>query len=303
MSHDHSHSHAGHLHGHDHASSDNLKVAFFLNVAFTILEIFGGIWTNSIAIITDALHDLGDSASLGLAWYFEHLSKKGRTSRHTYGFKRYRLLGGLITGLFLVAGLAVVLWKATTRLFHPESVNAPGMIALAVVGIVFNGAAVLRMKGASSLTERIVSWHLLEDTLGWFAVLLGAAAMSIWDVPIIDPLLSIALSLFVLWNVARNLKKVMVVFLQSTPESFDLKAFEAEIHALPNVESSHHIHGWSLDGESHVLSIHLVMNETATREQIVQTKQLVRNRLEPEFKHVTIDIELAGEPCICPSAE
>ncbi|MCB1132859.1 MAG: cation transporter, partial [Verrucomicrobiae bacterium] len=186
-------------HGHGHASTGNLKTAFLLNAAFTVIELIGGLLTNSVAILTDSLHDFGDSASLGLSWYFDHLSRKGRTPKHTYGFRRYRLLGGLITGIVLMAGLSVVLWQAVARLRDPEPVNAPGMIGLAVVGILFNGAAVLRVKKGASLTEKIAGWHLLEDTLGWVAVLAGAVVMMVWELPVIDPLLSIGISLFVLW--------------------------------------------------------------------------------------------------------
>lgn len=284
--------------GHDHGSEGNLKVAFFLNLGFTILEIFGGLWTNSIAILTDALHDAGDTASLGLAWYFERLSEKGRTPKHTYGYKRFRLLGGLITGLVLIAGLTFILWKAVNRLMNPEPVNAPGMIALAVVGIAVNGYAVIRTRKGSSLTEKVVSWHLLEDTLGWGAVLIGAGAMAIWDVPIIDPILSIVISLFVLWNVGRNLKKVMTVFLQTTPESFDAGDFEETILGFPGVTQVHHVHVWSLDGESHVLTAHVVMSGDSKRGEITDVKKRVMDLLdEKDFTHVTIDVELEGEEC------
>ena len=284
--------------GHDHGSEGNLKVAFFLNLGFTILEIFGGLWTNSIAILTDALHDAGDTASLGLAWYFERLSEKGRTPKHTYGYKRFRLLGGLITGLVLIAGLSFILWKAVNRLINPEPVNAPGMIALAVVGIAVNGYAVIRTRKGSSLTEKVVSWHLLEDTLGWAAVLIGAGAMTIWDLPIIDPILSIGISLFVLWNVGRNLKKVMTVFLQTTPDSFDAEEFQETVRGFPKVKAAHHVHVWSLDGESHVLTAHVVMCGETTRGEIIEVKKRVRDLLdEKDFTHVTIDVELEGEEC------
>ncbi len=284
--------------GHDHGSESNLKVAFFLNLGFTILEIFGGLWTNSIAILTDALHDSGDTASLGLAWYFERLSEKSRTPKHTYGYKRFRLLGGLITGLVLIAGLSFILWKAVGRLMNPEPVNAPGMIALAVVGVLVNGAAVWRVKKGSSLTEKVVSWHLLEDTLGWIAVLIGAGVMTVWDLPIIDPLLSIGISLFVLWNVGRNLKKVMTVFLQTSPDSFDVAEFEETILGFPKVRGVHHVHVWSLDGESHVLTAHVVISGDAARGEIIGVKNQVMDLLdENAFIHVTIDVELEGEQC------
>ena len=180
----------------------------------------------------------------------------------------------------------------------PEQVYAPGMIGLAVLGIIANGAAVWRTKKGTSLNEKMVSWHLLEDTLGWVALLLGSIAMMIWDVPILDPLLSILISLFILWNVGRNLRKVCQVFLQASPAGFDLTAFEQQVHALPQVLTSHHTHTWTLDGESHVFSMHLVLKQGATRDQIVATKQHIYNLLQHQnFAHITIEAELQGEPC------
>lgn len=284
---------------HDHGSSGNLKLAFILNFGFTLLEIFGGLWTNSIAILTDALHDAGDTASLGLAWYFDRLSGRGRTASHTYGYKRFRLLGGLITGLVLIAGLGFILWKAFGRLMDPEPVNSPGMMALAVAGIAINGYAVLRTRQGTSLTEKVVSWHLLEDTLGWAAVFIGAGVMWIWNVPIIDPVLSIGISLFVLWNVGRNLRNVVRVFLQSAPEGFDTEDFIRKVEALPNVREAHHVHVWSLDGEHHVLTAHVVMAHGTSREEIMATKAGVRRLLDSDdFQHLTLDIEVEGEACL-----
>lgn len=293
-----SHNH-GHAHGHAHGSSGNLKTAFLLNLTFTIIEVIGGLWTNSIAILSDAVHDLGDSMSLGLAWYFDRLSQRGRTAKNTYGYRRYSLLGGLITGLVLIVGLGFVLWNAVSRLFSPEEVNAPGMMALAVVGVLFNGAAVLRVRSGSSLTEQVVSWHLLEDTLGWVAVLVGAAVMTVWDLPIIDPILSIGISLFVLINVVRNLRKVFHVFIQRVPDSFDVDAFEQAVLQHPKVLSMHHTHSWTVDGEVHVLTTHLVMRKDATREDMIGAKARVRELLdEHTFEHVTVDVELEGELCV-----
>ena len=293
------HAHNGPGHAHAHTSGGNLKTAFFLNLAFTIIEVIGGLLTNSIAILSDAVHDLGDSISLGLAWYFDRLSQRGRTPKNTYGYRRYSILGGLITGLVLVIGLGFVLWNAIPRLFTPEEVNAPGMMALAVIGVVFNGAAVLKVKKGSSLTEQVVSWHLLEDTLGWVAVLIGAGVMTVWDLPIIDPILSIGISIFVLWNVLRNLRKVFNVFIQKVPEAFDVEAFEKAVLAHPKVLSMHHTHSWTVDGEVHVLTTHLVMKRDTTRDEMIEAKSQVRRLLdERTFEHVTVDVELEGELCV-----
>lgn len=290
---------SGHVHHGGSTSSQNLKTAFFLNAGFTVIEIIGGLFTNSVAILSDAVHDLGDTLSLGLAWYFDRYSKRGRTPESTYGYHRYSLLGGLITAIVLIAGIAIVLWNAIPRLFHPEEVNAAGMMGLAVIGVLFNGMAMLRVRKGTSLTEKVVSWHLLEDVLGWMAVLIGAGIMTVWDLPIIDPILSIGISLFVFWNVLRSLGKFFHVFLQKTPESFDLENFEQALSERPRVLSTHHTHSWSIDGEHHVLTTHVVMESDASRQEIVELKNYVRSMLDPHtFTHVTVDVELAGELCV-----
>ena len=159
-------------------------------------------------------------------------------------------------------------------------------------------AAAWRLRGGRSLNESLASWHLLEDTLGWVAVLAGSAVMLVWKLPIIDPLLSLGIAVFVLWNVVQNLRRVLYVFLQSAPHHFDREAFDRELAALPWVVGAHHTHTWTLDGESHVFSTHLVMVPESTREQIVTTKRHVHQLLRKlHFAHITIEIELLGEDC------
>ena len=286
----------GHHHDVHHHGSGNLKVAFLLNFTFTLIEFAGGLWTNSVAILSDAVHDLGDSISLGLAWYFDRLSKHGSTPKDTYGYARYSLLGGLITAIVLVAGIGFILWNATQRLFDPEEVNARGMIVLAIVGVIFNGAAVLRVRKGKSLTEKVVSWHLLEDTLGWIAVLIGAAVMAVWDLPWIDPALSICISLFVLWNVVRNLKKFLDVFLQRAPPDFDLPAFESAVKAIPEVVDVHDTHSWSIDGEKHVLTTHVIVSPTVFPDKALSIKTQVKELVGGKgFEHLAIDIEASAD--------
>lgn len=289
MSHDH----------HGHAAGGKLKVAFLLNLAFTVLEIAGGVWTNSIAIISDAVHDLGDCFSLGLAWFLQRLAAGGADARFTYGYRRFSTLGALITGLVLIAGLAYVGWHAIGRLREPQQVMAPGMAALAVVGILFNGFAAWQLRGGHSLNERVASWHLFEDTLGWAAVLAGSAAMMVWDAPIIDPILSLLIAIFVLWNVIKNLRKVAMVFLQGAPPGFDIDAFKRSLAGIDGVIDTHHTHTWTLDGERHVFSTHLVLREGSGRERIVAAKRRVHELLREEhFEHITVEVELEGEKCL-----
>ena len=289
---------------HHHSSDDNLKTAFLLNLVFTIIEVIGGVYTNSIAILSDALHDGGDCLSLGASWYFQKKSKEEANPRFTYGYERFSVLGALITGTVLLVGMVVILFRAVPRLMNPEPVHTNGMIALAVLGVVVNGFAAWRASRGSSMNEAVVSWHLLEDVLGWIAVLLGAIAMQIWDIPIIDPLLSIGISIFILVNVARNLWRVAKVFLQHSPEEFEVEVFQKEIGQFEGVSSLHHLHCWSLDGESHVLTLHLLMEADVSREGILRVKQRVKELLsEYPFKHIAMEFELEGEGCCLSDTE
>lgn len=285
---------------HEHAASGNLKVAFLLNLCFTLLEVAGGLWTNSIAILSDALHDGGDCLTLGLAWYLQRLSTDRPDAQFTYGYRRFSMLGALVTGLVLIAGLGIIGWNAIQRLLQPEVVKVPGMLAIAVFGVLLNGVAASRLRTGHSLTETVASWHLLEDTLGWVAVLLGSAVMMVWHLPIIDPILSLLISVFVLWNVFRNLRKVVLVILQAAPASFDVEAFGRQLAGLPGVVGTHHTHTWTLDGERHVLSTHLIMkrDRDRDREVIVAAKRRVHVLLfEQHFEHITVEVELEGETC------
>jgi cobalt-zinc-cadmium efflux system protein len=286
-----------HLH-HSHEPKGNLKVAFLLNLAFTALEFVGGLWTNSVAILSDSLHDAGDSFSLGLAWYLQTLSRRRADATFTYGYRRFSTAGALVTGVVLLVGLGFVAVEAVQRLQDPEPVYVPGMIVLAVVGVLFNGAAAWLLHGGRSLNESMAQWHLLEDTLGWVVVLAGSAAMAAWELPIIDPLLSLLLAAFVMVNVLRNLRRVAHVLLQGAPPGFDLDGFERQVCEIPGIVGSHHTHTWTLDGEHHVFSTHLVLRRSATREEIMAVKQRIYELLKPlHFAHTTIEIELEGEPC------
>ena len=294
MSHSHDHSHH-----HIHDTSSSIKVAFFLNLSFTILEIFGGFWTNSLAILSDAVHDLGDSLSLGLAWYLERVASKEGDHIYSYGYRRFSLLGALINTLVLIAGSLFVLSEAIPRLLNPEPSNAQGMILFAVTGILVNGTAVLRLRKGKSLNAQVVAWHLLEDVLGWVAVLVVSIILLVWEINILDPILSILITLYVLYNVIRNLRKTLRLFLQSVPDNLELAAIESRIRQVENVLDTHHTHIWSLDGQHHVLTTHVVVEESASKEQMLCIKEDIRQLiLELDISHVTVEIEFGDANCI-----
>ncbi len=295
-------------HAHDAPASDrsaararsarNLWIAFLLNLAFSILEVFGGLWTNSVAILADALHDFGDCMTLGLALLMQRLAARGGDAKFSYGYQRFSLLAAFLNGVILAVGATWIFFEAIPRLLAPEPVYAPGMLAMAALGVLFNGAAALRLHGGASLNERLASWHLWEDVLGWIAVLVAAAFVHFTGLHVVDPLLSIVFNLFILYNVIRLLYSVTRVFLQSVPDSVELAHIETEMRALPHVEAVHDTRLWSLDGESHVLSAHVVVGADRSADEIFAVKKSIKRMLRAHaIEHATIEIERPEEDC------
>lgn len=292
MSHDH------HNHTHQHSDVKNIKVAFFLNLAFTLLEIVGGFFTNSIAILSDAVHDLGDSLSLGLAWYFQKMAKKGSSATFSYGYKRFSLLGAIINSIVLTVGSIFVLSAAIPRLFHPETTHAQGMFLLAIVGILVNGAAVFRLKKGNTINEKVVSLHLLEDVLGWAAILVGSVIMYFFDLPIIDPILSVIISIYVLSNVYKNVRQSLHIILQGIPDEMNITEISDFLKLNPAIENVHDLHIWSIDGNYNVLTIHIVLKDSSLLEKLADIKTEIRDSLTQRgIHHATIEFETIDENC------
>jgi cobalt-zinc-cadmium efflux system protein len=292
MGHDHHHHH------HHHSDVQNIKVAFFINLAFTLVEIVGGIFTNSIAILSDAVHDLGDSLALGLAWYFQKIAKQESNTSYSYGYKRFSLLGAIINSIVLVVGSSIILFAAIPRIFHTQHTEVKGMFLLAILGILVNGVAALRLKKGSSINEKVVSLHLLEDVLGWVAILLGSIIMYFFDLPIIDPIMSVGIASFVLFNVYKNIKQSLHIFLQGIPKEIDMPELSKELLQFSEIEEIHDLHAWSVDGIYNILTVHIVLNKAYSMGELAEIKQKLRDKLLlKSIQHVTIEFETADEHC------
>lgn len=266
--------------------------AAFLNIAFTVLEIVGGLWTNSLAILSDALHDFGDSVALLISWLFERGAKRSPDTSRTFGYQRLSLFSALISASILVGGSIIIIFQAIPRLLNPEIVNASGMLGIAVIGIVFNGAGFFMLKKGESLNEKVLSWHLLEDVLGWVGILVGAAIIFVWKIYIIDPLLTIGLTAFILYNVTKNLREAINILMQGVPKHINLEAVKKEILSIKGVIGIHDIHIWSLEGETDVFTAHVVLDNDALKNYPEDTKQTIKETLEKRhIEHSTIEIE------------
>jgi cobalt-zinc-cadmium efflux system protein len=297
---DHSHNHS---HNHSHGdladmSSTRIGWAFFLNVSFTVIEFIGGWLTNSTAIMADAVHDLGDSLSIGSAWVLNKLSKKQANEQFSYGYKRFSLLGALINGLVLVLGSTWVLLESIPRLFDPQMPVTQGMFALAIFGIIVNGFAAYKLSSGTSINEKVLNWHLLEDVLGWVAVLIVSVVLMFVDLPILDPILSMLFTLFILFNVVKNLKETLQLFLQAVPSAQQQDDITQTLLKLDGVAALHHLHFWSLDGEQHVLTAHLVLTHELAPKAQHRLKQQIASQLAPyKLAHTSIELEMPFERC------
>ncbi len=300
VAHQHTHDHRGHDHGHAHGhthATDGLALAFAVNLCFTLVEAVGGWWTGSIAVLTDAVHDLGDALVLGTAWYLQRVASKGRDARYSYGYGRYSMLGGWLTAAVLIAGALFMLVTAAPRLWRPELPNTEGMLWIAVFGLLANSFAAWKLHGGNSLNERGAYLHLLEDVLGWAAVLVGAAVMHFTGWAVMDPLLSIGISLFILYNAIRTLRTGTRILMQAQPAGIDEATVRERLLGLANVRGIHDQHTWSLDGNYTVHTVHLLVDEIGlerARALKAEARQLLGHL---GIQHATIELEWPGEQC------
>ena len=292
------HSHS-HTHSHNHDSEKNIGFAFWMNISFAIIEVIGGLITNSVAILSDAVHDFGDSISLGLAWYFQRLSKKGSDEKYSYGYKRFSLLGAIINSVVLLVGSILILSETIPRIIHPQETNIKGMFILSIFGVIVNGAATLRLRKGNTLNERVVSLHMMEDVLGWLAIFIGTIIMYFFDAPIIDPIMSVLISFYILFNVFKNIKLSMRVILQGTPVDIDIDEIKKAITEIENVESVHDFHSWSVDGNYNIATTHVVLKQNTPMDETSILKKTIRDKLKQlNIQHVTVELETIGEECI-----
>jgi len=271
----------------------NILMAFILNICFSIFELVGGVVTNSIAIISDAVHDFGDAISIGISYFLERISKKNPDNKYTYGYVRYSVIGSLITTCILLVGSILVIYNAIKRLFNPVIINYNGMIIFAVIGVIVNFIAAYYTKEGNSLNQKSVNLHMLEDVFGWFVVLIGAIIMRFTDISILDSILSILVALFILINALKNFKVILDLFLEKVPSDLSIDEIKKHLLEIKDVLNVHHIHIWSIDGYNNFATMHVVVKKNS---KIIKDK--IREKLmEHGISHVTIELETENEKC------
>lgn len=274
-------------------SEKNILIAFILNLSFSIFEFIGGIFTGSVAILSDSVHDIGDAVSIGISYFLEKKSKKQPDKTYTYGYARFSVMGSVITTLILLFGSCAVIYNAVIRIFNPVEINYNGMIIFAVIGAVVNFLAAYFTKDGDSLNQKAVNLHMLEDVLGWLVVLIGAVVMRFTDISIIDPILSIGVAVFIFINAIKNLKEVLDLFLEKIPQNINVDEIKEHILHIDGVKGVHHIHIRSIDGHHNYATMHIVTDGDSHK-----IKDKVREELsEHGIIHATLELESENEHC------
>lgn len=271
----------------------NILIAFLLNLMFSVFEFVGGVVTGSVAIMSDAIHDMGDATGIGISYFLEKKSKQQPDDTYTYGYVRYSLVGGLLNTAILLFGSVVVIVHAVLRLIAPVSIDYNGMLLFAVVGVLVNFVAAFVTRKGESLNQRAVNLHMIEDVLGWLVVLIGAIVMRFTDFLWLDPLMSIGVAAFILIHAVKNFKKVLDLFLEKIPNGVSVSEVIARVEAVEGVLNVHHLHVWSIDGRNHYATMHIVTNADA---HIVK-ESIRRELLAYGIRHVTLELETEEEHC------
>ena len=272
----------------------NILIAFILNMAFSIFELIGGIFTNSISIISDAVHDFGDALSIGISLVLEKISKKKPNETYTYGYVRYSVLGALITTIVLTLGSIFVIIGGINRILNPETINYDGMIIFAIFGVIINFLAAYFTREGDSLNQKAVNLHMLEDVLGWVVVLIGSILMKFTDISLIDSIMSIGIALFILINAFKNMKSILDLFLEKTPKNISVEEIKKHLLEIKGIIDVHHVHIWSIDGYNNYSTMHVVTDE----KNIKELKNKIREEMnEHGICHTTIEIEDKDDNC------
>ena len=270
-----------------------ILIAFILNLLFSVFEFFGGVFTGSVAIVSDAVHDLGDAASIGVSYFLEKKSQKKPDKKYTYGYVRYSVIGGFVTTIILITGSVAVIYNAVSRIVNPTEINYNGMILFAIAGVLVNFCAALFTKDGDSINQKSVNLHMLEDVLGWGVVLIGAIVMRFTDFTLIDPIMSIVVAIFKLYHTIKNLSDILDLFLEKAPRNTDVAEIKEHIEKINGVTDVHHIHIWSIDGHINCATMHIV-----TDAEPHKIKDKIRDELRNcGIEHVTIETETVTEHC------
>ena len=264
-------------------------IAFFLNLSYAIVEFIAGGIFGSSAVLADSVHDLGDAIAIGISALLETISNREEDRHYTLGYKRFSLLGALVTAVILITGSILVILENIAKIFHPQSVNDEGIFWLGIIAITINVLASLVIRKGQTKNESILSLHFLEDTLGWVAVILMAIVLRFTDWYILDPLLSLALSFFILSKALPRFWSTLKIFLDAVPEGVDIQKIKTDLAELNHVASINQLNLWTMDGLEKNAIVHVCLKEM---EHMETCKESIRIFLKDcGFQNITIEVD------------
>ena len=272
-------------------------IAFFLNLSYAIVEFIAGGVFGSSAVLADSVHDLGDAIAIGLSAFLETISNREEDSHYTLGYKRFSLLGALITAVILMTGSVFVILENLTKLFHPQPVNDEGILWLGIIAVTINVLASLVVRKGKTKNESILSLHFLEDTLGWIAVILMAIVLRFTDWYILDPLLSLVISFFILSKAIPRFWSTLKIFLDAVPEGVDIEQVKSDLEQLEHVSSVNQLNLWTMDGLEKNAIIHVCLEQI---EDMEASKTAIRHHLKDiGFHNITIEVDSDQDSHAC----
>lgn len=291
--------------------SEKTFFGLIVNLFFSIFEFIGGVLSGSAAIMSDAIHDLGDSISLGFSIYFGKKANHGPDKKYTYGYSRFSVLGVFVTTVILIVGAAFMIYLSVLRIINPTEIDLYIMLVLSVVGLVLNMLATFRTENGrfnviKAIEKKTYNGILFEDVVGWIIVLLGTVVMMgtgwLW----LDPAMSILISLYLISTAFVSFKKVLELFLEKVPNGESVDVVKYQVLAIPHVKGVHSIHLWSMDGVKLCATMHVVVDGKVVDGTLIENsvespmniKKEIRKQLRSTgIKEVTLEIETEGETC------
>ena len=264
-------------------------VAFFLNLSYAIVEFIAGGIFGSSAVLADSVHDLGDAIAIGISAFLETISNREEDSHYTLGYKRFSLLGAMVTAVILMTGSVLVILENIAKIFHPQPVNDEGILWLGIIAITINVLASLVIRKGQTKNESILSLHFLEDTLGWVTVILMAIVLRFTDWYILDPLLSLVISFFILSKALPRFWRTLKIFLDAVPEGVDIQKIKTDLAELDHVASINQLNLWTMDGLEKNAIVHVCLKEM---EHMETCKESIRIFLKDcGFQNITIEVD------------
>ena len=264
-------------------------LAFFLNLTYAIVEFIAGGVFGSSAVLADSVHDLGDAIAIGISAFLESISNREEDSHYTLGYKRFSLLGAMVTAVILMTGSVLVILENIAKIFHPQPVNDEGILWLGIIAVSINVLASLVVRKGKTKNESILSLHFLEDTLGWLAVILMAIILRFTDWYILDPLLSLAISFFILSKALPRFWSTLKIFLDAVPEGVDIQKIKTDLAELDHVASINQLNLWTMDGLEKNAIVHVCLKEM---EHMETCKESIRIFLKNcGFQNITIEVD------------